>query len=208
MNVRVRRRIESIHRRPATSSPPMSASSRRRRTTPVRGAATGRAPRLHSVGACRTDRREPRVHQLDGPDRPGDRLVRGGRRSPGCGPRRPAASSPSPRPARSSSGSSPCSSDQALPVASSGLADPDRPGVRPAAPRSRLAAFCVLAARLRRRPRPRAVARRPRRRRARGRGGDARLRRPGLGRRHAARGAAPAPAGGPRRSRPAASSPR
>ena len=40
------------------------------------------APRLHSPRARRADRREPRVHQLDRPDRPRRRAVRGRRRGP------------------------------------------------------------------------------------------------------------------------------
>ena len=49
---------------------------------PGRPGRPGRAPRLHSGGARRTDRREPRVHQLDRPDRPRVRLVRGRRPGP------------------------------------------------------------------------------------------------------------------------------
>src|SRR5712671_294940 len=36
----------------------------------------GRTRSIHSTGASRADRREPCLHQLDGADRPRDRLVR------------------------------------------------------------------------------------------------------------------------------------
>ena len=163
------------------------------------------APRLHSPRARHADRREPRVHQLDGPDRPRARVVRGGR--PGrlrteatrgflaftaaCARcfgvlALALATGPCPRPsaARRSSTTRPC----------------DAPRGSPSAPSASLVGAYHRSAGSRRGAAPSTLGRRRPRRRG------ARLRRAGLGRRRVRRGAAARSSSASWRPRPAASS--
>ena len=102
---------------------------------PLRGSSRGLTP-LHSRGARDADRPEPRLHQLDRVDRPGDRGVWRGRPAPATVRARPAATSGSRPPARSRSGCSPGSATGPCPTRSgrrpsSSTRDSTRRAVRP-----------------------------------------------------------------------------
>ena len=156
--------------------------------------------------ACRADRGEPRVHQLDGADRP-SRSARSGRSCwPGCGPTRRAGSSPSPALCAVLSAILAFLSDRRcrLTPRQARRSSPTRASTCRAGPRS--ARSCVLAAGVHGRCSPAAGGRRCSGRRAVGRAARPAARRAHLGRWDARRRCRSRPARRSSRSRPAACS--